>query len=310
MKKTNKRLMATQQNFEQANLQIHERNDEEPKVTEEVAVKNQKSREWFWKICCIGAIVAFIISIALWANNYESLTHQSNQPSSFMVEQSNQIDVEQLESSILKIMTGIAGPSEYDPGYVHAVVGNIQKEQLKTWIESYGELYVKEQLAYFLLYADDIELGRYIEDEALVFNLKAGEEYKVNQDNAVKDYFLETGKDPYEEIKNFVNYNCGLSSSEVKKLIEESQNTRLLEWYRHMIQIQESFITQANDTEKAISHQLIAKNIIMASNCQYILDIQLKMAEEGSLTVVDNKLSYTEQYSEFIRLNWMYILAY
>ena len=313
------------------------------------AKKSGSGGGWFWKLCGVMGLIALVISIALCAKMYGSAPAQTTQTtdttqtvqstvssditqsteatvttqSTQQTTQSSQttqstvvptpvvFDMETFKTGVNGIASGIAG-EVVNEAFVNVIIDNIGEEQLKSWIASYGEVQTKQQVAYFIVSAAEIEMQRYVTLNGLLYNPNSKADYLVALEAADAAYTAVSGKNPNGAVMSLPNYDEYKSSrAAMEKLIADSGDIALLNWYKETNALYDLRKQQERDTEKALQYKAsVEQKLVQSKGIADVIDLQMKKVADGTLTVVDLiTYKYTDEYSQFVLQNWMYVLA-
>lgn len=220
-------------------------------------------------------------------------------------------DMETFKTGVNGIANGIAG-EVVNEAFVNVIVDNIGEEQLKSWIASYGEIQTKQAVANFVAFAAEIEMQRFIANEGLLYNPNSKADYLVALEAADAAYTAVSGKNPNGAVMSLPNYDEYKSSrAAMEKLIADSGDTALLNWYKETNALYDLRKQQERDTEKALQYKAsVEQKLVQSKGIADVIDLQMKKVADGTLTVVDLiTYKYTDEYSQFVLQNWMYVLA-
>jgi len=185
----------------------------------------------------------------------------------------------------------------------------IGANKLEELVEKYGELTVQKAIAEYIAFVPEIKMNQYINNNGLVYNPNAADDYYQMMDEADKAYTDATGKNPNGALMSLEGYDTYKSNREaMKALIAESGDVALLTWYEAKTTGYDAMVQQNNDTEAALAYKEEVKLELVnnVNGSVKLLELQLEQKVSGTDA---GTLKYTDVYAEFVINNYMYVVA-
>ncbi len=257
-----------------------------------------KFLKWFGAIVGIGALAGIFIMLMVMQFG------KGNQ----VIDNDDAFDMDAFVASTVNIANQFTTDEEVATN-VDVFAEKIGEDKLEELVEKYGELPVQKAIAEYIVFVPEIKMNQYVNNNGLVYNPNAADDYYKMLDNADKAYTDATGKNPNGALMSLEGYDTYKSNREaMKALIAESGDIALLTWYEVKTTGYDAMVQQNNDTTVALDYKEEVKLELVnnVNGSVKLLELQLEQNVNG--TDADT-LKYTDVYAEFIINNYMYVVA-